>query len=97
MKTVEEAAKQYAEEAIPKATAMGIKLREYAKRDFIAGVEFAQKWIPIKNPPEVGEIVLFKNKFEEVSTGYYAGMYFDIHSDDMTDWDVNHWRPIELK
>ena len=105
MKTIDEAAKEYANEAYPK---IGLHedwiddgydegYKDAKSRlsigDFKAGVEFAQIWIDISEEmPEVGEQILTKN-------GNSIGLSLPL-----TMWDIKditefatHWRPIELK
>lgn len=49
MKTIEEAAKEYSEIVVLKETDASLtELKEYAQTDFKAGVEFAQRWIPVE-------------------------------------------------
>jgi len=87
MKTIEETAKYYAEITDP-ANA------EFVMEDFIAGVQFAQRWISIdKELPENGITVLTKDK------NGYNGLACRRYDK----WDyikletITHWRPITLK
>ena len=85
MKTVEEAAREYAQKT-DRANA------EWVAKDFIEGAKYAQQWISVDDElPERGVLVLTKDK----NTIYFVCVYtgevwypFD---------DITHWRPIELK
>lgn len=90
MKTIEEAARKYAESVTLNAGADRTK-RENA---FRAGVEFAQEWIPVeKELPDPGIMVLTKDR------NSYIGFMCIRHGD----WDykykntITHWRPIIKK
>ena len=102
MKTIEEAAIQYANTK----SSSDVFIESHIK-DFKAGVEFAQRWIPVEEElPEVGEIVLVRTKINKVTT---CEMY--IPKDYLgnilgeKEWAasynfkqaITHWRPINLK
>lgn len=107
MKTIEEAANECANTYVK-----GYRDSYPANEgDFIdvfeAGVEFAQRWIPVEEElPEVGRIVLVKTKINKVTT---CEMY--IPKDYLgnilgeKEWAasynfkqaITHWRPIDLK
>ena len=64
MKTIEEAASEYADrfyKVIVEGTEIMSTIEElnmFARNDFKAGVEFAQRWIPVDEElPEEGEVV----------------------------------------
>lgn len=94
MKTIQEAAREYE-----------IKQWDADEDSFKAGVEFAQRWIPVEEElPEVGELVQVK-----IQEFINSKIYFDhdkvIEIDNcnkMFDCEqcavkVIAWRPIELK
>ena len=72
--------------------------------DFKAGVEFAQRWIPVEEelPTEDGKY-LVKGKYG-IFINYYNGFHEcwddedgDDYSSDLIGGKVTHWRYIELK
>ena len=102
MKTIEEAAKDFNDSHVN-----GHHPQKWVSDIFKAGVEFAQRWIPVEEElPEVGRIVLVKTKINKVTT---CEMY--IPKDCLgnilgeKEWAANynfkqaitHWRPIDLK
>ena len=93
MKTVNEAAAEYA--AQERTTRS-----EHAA--FVAGVEFANKWISVEDEiPENQDIVLVKTNNGCYATAYFHGKKsgFIVYGDDAYyDFgDVRFWRKIELK
>jgi hypothetical protein len=98
MKTIEEAAAAYATQK------ERVTRSEHAA--FVAGVEFAQRWISVKEelPPKVrgngdSETIFVKDEF-----GDYGFCHYNHKNRKWTngipggDWmGVTHWRPIELK
>lgn len=113
MKTIDDAAKEYADKAYPKVGLHedwvddgydeGYKdaKSRLSVGDFIAGVEFTQRWIPIEEElPETNEfyeskICLVKNTYGNVDVArYYSNTkswYFNS-----SDFVVTHWRAIEF-
>ncbi|MDR1340971.1 MAG: DUF551 domain-containing protein [Prevotellaceae bacterium] len=68
------------------------------EQGFIAGVEFAQRWISVEEGlPEFLEVVLVRNKNGFASAGRRGRARFIIDLSDMRDEEVTHWRHIELK
>lgn len=95
MKTIEEAAKEYADK-----TWVISENREWDTNDFKAGVEFAQRWIPIEEEsPEKGVYVLCKVNTYLPFIGNYSGeeMFFKSAEDPYTRILITHWRPIDIK
>lgn len=105
MKTIDEAAKEYAEDV----TATH---REFAANNFIRGVEFAQRWIPVEeelpedNFVETGMqfgfdlLVTFPNgRISLVDRLWSEAMqdYYWRYKDGSRVYEVKSWRPIELK
>lgn len=73
---------------------------------FEAGVEFAQRWIPVKEElPEnkLNEVYLVKFQLANKREGIGLATFFNIGIGDP--WtikgscsrDITHWRPIEIK
>ena len=92
MKTIEEAAENWASKCTQKAGA------ERTKRvvAFTAGIAFAQRWIPVEEelPAKTGYyLVRFKNKlgFYEWDKDFFCNGSFSYRN------GITHWRPIELK
>lgn len=96
MKTINEAAKKYAE---PRSSAEIFRRSHIA--DFMAGVEFAQRWIPVEEELPNKEIqVLYKNSIGEIGTAFYSQVYqntYWIGNNGKLKNKITHWRPIELK
>lgn len=101
MKTIKQAAKEYA--------ALRCKSdiwQNEISRDFKAGVEFAQRWIPVEEelPKEFNSgfsnLVLTKNSFNNILLERYDfdGKCFNAvryDAKETGDGQVSHWRPIE--
>jgi hypothetical protein len=98
MKTIKQAAQEYAaQERVTRS--------EYVA--FVAGVEFAQQWIPVKEelPPYPYDDILIKGidyrgKEGIVDLGYMHGSVPRIENFISLSgeiYKVTHWRPIELK
>ena len=106
MKTISEAAIKYASSK----SSSDVFIESHIK-DFKAGVEFAQRWIPVEEElPDVGETVLTKMEKRHGDTrvqNYYStatrlenqGEWQDVNWVDhsMSFGHITHWRPIELK
>ena len=102
MKTIEEAALSHAIRR--EVDAEELKYVGKYQKSFKAGVEFAQRWIPIEEeePPLYITVLvkLFNGRF-------FTAKYIksskcredDVWSDGFSYYPVNdtHWRPIELK
>lgn len=90
MKTIEESCAEFCE-----------KLNSVydEKQVFKAGVEYAQKWIDVKDElPNIGNVVLLKfdDDYTQISTGIYNGSEF-IDDFGFNEEKCTHWRPIEYK
>ena len=113
MKTIEEKAREHCN--ISKGLIIDEDeryYRDFQKYDgFKAGVEFAQRWIPVEEElPEVGEMVLTKMEKRHGDTlvqNYYSTA---TRLENQGEWQtvnwvdhsisfghITHWRPIELK
>ncbi|MDR1562278.1 MAG: DUF551 domain-containing protein [Dysgonamonadaceae bacterium] len=97
MKTKKEAAQEYAQRT-DKANA------EFVAEDFIAGVEFAQRWISVKDelPEENGCCYFVKTPRPPKNCDVIVAEFCnrnDIFYSESNDNPVEatHWRPIELK
>jgi len=93
MKTIEQAAKEYANKT-DKAN------QEWVQEDFKAGVEFTQRWISVEEVlPETEDMVLiaYENDTKNaVDTGYYSKKHADWGGRHYGN-KITHWRPIEFK
>ena len=96
MKTTEEAAKEHCKNK---------QLFTVSKKSFKAGVEFAQRWIPVEEElPPIGELVQIKFK-ELIGDGkvmFDHDCVIEIEKTKMFACEqcavkVVAWRPIELK
>lgn len=83
MKTTEEASKEYSRRVSPQSdwTARNAEI------SFKAGVEFAQRWIPVEEElPNECTFVLTKYK-NTYSVSWYDGEFNEMYN-------PTHWRPI---
>ena len=90
MKKIEEAAKDYSAEYY----LFNEDMRMQAETHFEAGVEFAQRWINVKEElPNIGDHILIK------LIGDKLKIWRIFNEDDRTLVSnyATHWRPIELK
>jgi len=105
MKTIEEASLENSKNHY--IMAFSEEIHQYADIDFRKGVEFAQRWIPVKeDKPQEGELVLTKYDNEVDLCWYKNGKFVVKYATEpglaanfrqkITDV-VTHWRPIELK
>lgn len=94
MKTIEEAAKEFSKETYDTFH------QHHRMKGFIAGIEFAQRWIPVEEElPEFGLVVLFKemNNNARIHLGRICQDTDNFVEMAITYKNVTHWRPIELK
>ena len=97
MKTIEQAAKDYAERNTLNTGADRTK----RENSFKAGSEFAQQWISVEDElPMKGECVLAKdqgNYFFVAELSVHG--WIDTQRNEYCDHyrKITHWRPIELK
>ena len=104
MKTIEQASQEYAKSLNLKGHD-SFDFETYAKQDFKAGVEFAQRWISVEEemPEKQGHyLVLAPKSFPKncrvvVAEFYEDNKMFYSESSDYAIHDVTHWRPIELE
>jgi hypothetical protein len=94
MKTIEEAAAEYAEKELN-----GLQYLT-AEDAFKAGVEFAQRWIPVEEEyPPIGKLVQVKGNYSDTEVWYSHDTLLCSDEDD-EQWDSGdyptHWRKIEL-
>jgi hypothetical protein len=103
MKTIKQEANSYYSEFYMESS---IPDREAMTEMFIAGVEFAQRWIPVEEElPEYAEELLLELENGHHEVGYYLrkkghkdAFYSYVQPNiDFILYDVIRWRPIELK
>jgi hypothetical protein len=99
MKTIEEAAYEYSKNMTElrkngQQTNISLNREDYQQEGFIAGVEFAQRWVPIEENTEIpfNEYILIKNDYKPATT--YLRGELDLK---FVKASFNFWRPIELK
>lgn len=66
---------------------------------FLAGVEFAQRWIPVEEElPEYNLDILFKkmNNNARIHLGHRSQLVNDFVEMAITFKNITHWRPIEM-
>ena len=109
MKTIEEAAENYIQSKYKEFALLDIIGEETSikdlRSDFIAGVEFAQRWIPVEEElPPIGEKVITKMAKDKrtsygIATRIREEWEINAHWIDHTfsNMTITHWRPIELK
>ena len=95
MNTIEEAANGYILENYLEQCTM----RQYIKDSFESGVEFAQRWIPATEEPEVNEFgfteeLLTKDERRHILQKGYKNKKGQFSWCDNN--FVTHWRPIEI-
>jgi hypothetical protein len=95
MKTIKEKAKEHANEPI--IGIQGCKLTAY--ESFIAGVEFAQRWISVEEelPPECCPVLLCNTVAIFYRVGYLReNRWYAFTNKKDQEVEITHWRPIEL-
>ena len=100
MKTIEEAAKDFNDSHVN-----GHHPQKWVSDIFEAGVEFAQRWIPVEEDlPEIGEKVITKMAKDKrtsygIATRIREEWEINAHWIDHTfsNMTITHWRPIDLK
>ena len=93
MKTVSEAAKEYAEKAVPQfETPESVILTKAYNIGFAAGVEFAQQWHSVDDElPRSSGLVVIKDEYNIINSAFYEdGRFIGAFS------TVKYWRPIEF-
>ncbi|WP_321437155.1 hypothetical protein [uncultured Bacteroides sp.] len=101
MKTIEEAAKESAE------AYEELRLGKLCVKKFVEGVEFAHKWIDVKDElPDENEFVLCKMKSNDAIVGGYIQSTNgrlevltlpNFEFEDCMNYEPISWRPIEYK
>jgi len=92
MKTIEQAAKDYAERNTLNTGADRTK----RENSFKAGADFAQQWISVEDElPEERIIVLVRFNNSSLALAEIMDDLWIIYGN--VNRDVAHWRPIELK
>ena len=109
MKTIEEVANDYVKNKYGEFALLDVIGEDTSikdlRNDFIAGVEFATKWINVDDElPQIGEKVITKmNKDKRTSYGIATRIReeweIDAHWIDHTfsNMTITHWRYIDLK
>ena len=100
MKTIEEAAKDFNDSHVN-----GHHPQKWVSDIFKAGVDFAQRWIPVEEElPEIGEKVITKMTKDKrtsygIATRIREEWEINAHWIDHTfsNMTITHWRPIDLK
>jgi len=104
MKTIEEAAVDYAQKVYPQINGehevdIDGAIISNSANSFIAGIEFAQQWISVKDelPEKHKDCIVKVANFDNIILfGYqYKGKWYQYYDD--SELNVTHWRPIELK
>lgn len=98
MKTIEQAAEEYADSLIlgDAHHVSQQQFEEYAQSDFKAGVEFAQRWIPVEEEsPAEYDYVIAKSSVGDVYVASFSAGTF--HTGMPHKVNITHWRPIEYK
>lgn len=94
MKTIEEAAKEYAGNLSSSEI-----FRSQHDKDFKAGVEFAQRWISVEEeiPDRYYIPVIVKDSGGNWDKAVYSGLGWKFANDNTDVGKITHWRPIEFK
>ena len=105
MKTIEEAKGEYADKHAFRVPYNGSnefydKVDLRASEDgFMAGVKFAQKWIPVTEEPEVNEFGFTEELLTKDERKYILQKGYKNKKGQFSWCDnnfVTHWRPIEI-
>lgn len=92
MKTIEKVAKEHARKVSPHSEWTA----KNAEINFKAGVEFAQRWIPVEEEsPSEYDYVLAKSSVGDVYVASFSAYTF--HTGMPHKVNITHWRPIEYK
>ena len=88
MKTIEQAAMEFCRN-MPNGA--------YNEKDvFKAGVEFAQRWIPVdEESPAVYDYILAKSSVGDVYVANYSAKKYHVNMP--FEVKITHWRPISIK
>ena len=102
MKTIEEAAKEYAEKLNYSMEAKHNMCPMDFEISFKKGIAFAEKWISVEDElPENDNIILVKTNLGCVATAYLHGKKsgFIVYGDEAYKefGNITHWRPINRK
>jgi hypothetical protein len=103
MKTVKEAKIKYCENIASSTTMLRMDIIEQNMNAFDAGVEFAQRWIPIEEemPPENMTVLarsdIKKSLWISVIDSNKKYRLIGIRDADYGTIEATHWRPINLK
>ena len=95
MKTIEEAAKEYADKEamdFPTGTMSNDEVSDWLNSAFKAGVKFAQRWIPVEEElPEVGAMVL--TKMEKRHGNTWVQNYYSTATrlENQGEWQTVNW------
>ena len=104
MKTIEQAAREHANEYWGEN--YNTECKNYNEAGFTSGVEFAQKWIPVDEElPPVMIPVIAKMSYNLALTNipavdccvFNGDAWFNAMRQQHSNGNVTHWRPIELK
>ena len=102
MKTIEQAAQEYADDHYGKNYITENKTHD--ENAFKAGVEFAQRWISVKDElPPIDKLVQVKIQEIDSDKVYYdhdkimPQEPFNMFECEQSMVTVTHWRPIELE
>lgn len=103
MKTIDEAAKEYANGVFEDfIESVDFFTSEDFENAILKGVEFAQRWIPVEEElPKVersgfSDLVLTKDCYDNVKLERYD-FELKCFNELRYGFKVTHWRPIELK
>jgi len=65
---------------------------------FYAGVEFAERWIPVEEElPENDDLLLVKNADNKIATAMFDDERFYVDYGAISPNRITHWRPINHK
>jgi len=103
MKTIDEAAKEYASNLSSSEV-----FRSQHDKDFKSGVEFAQRWIPVEEELPQHRIAVFVKMIDRnipilatLNTNDMCWYFYDYSDNEWYGFasvkKITHWRPIELK
>lgn len=104
MKTIEEAAELWAKDQkeirlFGQRVSISRSTEDFQVDAFIAGVEFAQRWISVEDelPEKYYTPIIVKDKNNNWDKAYLSGLGWCFENEETRLKKPTHWRPINLK
>jgi len=93
MLTIEQAAREHSGNLTITHETLKNVTKEDFERSFRAGVEFAQRWIPVEEelPEKLVQVIV------KLANGWHTTTWITENGDFAFNVKPTHWRPIDLK